>query len=460
MEDQDKNNLRESLKNESRERLIEVIIQQVKQIEGLRSEIESLKEKNEELERKQHRQAAPFRREESERKSNPKSQGREKGHKGSYRKEPESVDHTINVELSACPHCRGQLSNIRPIEQIIEELPPVRPIVYKLTTYKGECTQCGEVQSTHPLKTCDATGAAKVQLGPRAKATAIQLNYGYGLSKRSTEHIMRDIYGLSATVSGWQHAFHRVGERCEEDYEQLIEQAKHSAYIHSDETSWYMGAPKSWLWVFTNEAQTLYKVSTSRGREVIQEIIGNDYQGVLISDCLAVYDGVSEKQQKCYAHHLKEIHNSMKNHPEKGEGYLKEVEVLLKTAMHIKSTKHEVSYQRYQQACENLEAKADELLYPARSDPVEEYIANRLRKQRDHLFTFLYEEEVDATNNLAERQLRPAVIARKISCGNKTRKGADTWQRLSSLIETNRQQGHDNIDYFQQKATLSTREHR
>lgn len=460
MADQDKNTLRESLKDESPERLIEIIIQQSEQIDQLRSEIESLKQKNEELERNQHRQAAPFRRGESERKSNPKPQGRKKGHKGSYRKEPESVDETINVELSSCPHCHGQVSNIRPIEQIIEELPPVKPIVYKLTTYKGECTQCGEVQSNHPLKTSDATGAAKVQLGPRAKATAIQLNYGFGLSKRNTDQIMRDIYGLSVTVGGWQHAFHRVGEHCSSDYDKLIEQARNSDYLHSDETSWYIGAPKSWLWVFTNEAQTVYKVSTSRGREVLQEVIGNDYQGVLISDCLAVYDNVSEKQQKCYAHHLKEISNSMKNHPEEGEGYLKEVEKMLKTAMNIKSVRKEVSTERYHQACKNLEAKADELLLPSRSDPVEEHIANRLRKQRDHLFTFLYEEEVDATNNLAERRLRPAVISRKISCGNKTRKGADTWQMLSSLIETNRQLGYDNIDYFQQKASFSTGDHR
>lgn len=457
---QDKNKLRESLKEESHERLIEIIIQQGEQIEQLRSEIESLKQKNEELERKQHRQAAPFSREESERKSNPKSQGREKGHKGSYRKEPSTVDETLNVELSACPHCQGQISNVRPIEQFVEELPPIQPKVYKLTTYKGECRHCGEVQSSHPLKTSDATGAAKVQLGPRAKATAIQLNYGYGLSKRNTEQIMRDIYGLSVTVGGWQHAFHRVGAHCSPDYEDLIKQARNSDYLHSDETSWYIGAPKSWLWVFTNENQTVYRVSTSRGREVIQEMIGNDYQGVLISDCLAVYDNVSEKQQKCYAHHLKEISNSMKNHPQEGEGYLKAVENMLKTAMHIKALKKEISAERYQQACENLEAKADELLLPARGDPVEEHIANRLRKQRDHLFTFLYEEEVDATNNLAERQLRPAVIARKISCGNKTRKGANTWQTLSSLIETNRQQGNDSIEYFKQKATFSTSEQR
>jgi hypothetical protein len=63
-------------------------------------------------------------------------------------------------------------------------------------------------------------------------------------------------------------------------------------------------------------------------------------------------------------------------------------------------------------------------------------VRNRLNKQRDHLFTFLDHDGVDATNKLAERRLRPAVIARKISPGNKTRKGARTWQILTSLAAT------------------------
>jgi hypothetical protein len=75
-----------------------------------------------------------------------------------------------------------------------------------------------------------------------------------------------------------------------------------------------------------------------------------------------------------------------------------------------------------------LEANADRLLGPPRTEahagadtaPAEEKLRRRLRKQRDHLFTFLDHEAVDATNNLAERQLRPAVISRKLSCGNKT----------------------------------------
>jgi transposase len=78
--------------------------------------------------------------------------------------------------------------------------------------------------------------------------------------------------------------------------------------------------------------------------------------------------------------------------------------------------------------------KAVQLLEPPRSEPNEEAVRKRINKQRDHLFTFL--DHDDATNNLAERQLRPAVIARKISCGNKTPKGTRTWQILASLAAT------------------------
>jgi transposase len=71
--------------------------------------------------------------------------------------------------------------------------------------------------------------------------------------------------------------------------------------------------------------------------------------------------------------------------------------------------------------------------------PWEEKIGNRLEKQEDHLFTFLLKDNVEPTNNRAERSLRPAVVHRKISCGNKPRKGADSWQVLASVITTAKQ---------------------
>lgn len=447
--------LREALEDQSREQLITLIARQAKRISELTEQVDRLNEKIEELERSSHRQAAPFRRETDKKVANPKKPGRKTGHKGSWRQPPEDIDQQIEVPLAGCPKCGGPLGELRPIEQIIEEIPPITPRRYQLTTYRGQCARCGPVQSTHPLKTSEAQGAARVQLGPRAKAIALQLNYGYGVSKRKTQAVMEQVCGLSASPAGWHYASWRMGQKCQGAYQQLIEQARQADYLHSDETSWYMGSPKSWLWVFTNAHQTLYRVADSRSRAVIRQVIGTNYKGVLISDCLNIYDDVNPVQQKCYAHHLKAIKTAKQEHPENGRGFLQAIETLLKTAMLIGKLKDHLPHSAYQQACRWLEQRASHLLGPARGDPTEEKVANRLRKQRDHLFTFLYEPGVDPTNNLAERQLRPAVIARKLSCGNKTRKGADTWQTLTSLIVTNSQNGINNIDYFREKAALT-----
>jgi len=91
----------------------------------------------------------------------------------------------------------------------------------------------------------------------------------------------------------------------------------------------------------------------------------------------------------------------------------------------------------------------------ARPQPQEQRVRRRLDKQRDHLFTFLRHEAVPATHNQAERQLRPAVIARKISCGNKTKTGARAWQVLSSLAATCAQRAESFITYLTERLSLA-----
>jgi len=454
--------LRKALEDLSKEQLITLIFQQAEriselteQVDRLGEQVKKLTEQIEELESSGHRQAAPFRRDADKKVANPKRPGRKAGHKGFWRQPPPRIDEEIEVPLEGCPRCGSPVSDVRPIEQIIEEIPPITPRRYELTTYRGQCPQCGHVHSSHPLKTSQGQGAAKVQLGPRAKAIALKLTYAYGLSKRKTQAVMEQVCGLSASPSGWHYGCWRLAQKCKATYQHLIEQARQSDYLHCDETSWYMGSPNSWLWVFTNADQTLYQVADSRGRQVLQQVIGTDYKGILISDCLNIYDDVNPVQQKCYAHHLKAIRQAKIQHGEGRNGFLEQVERLLKTAIVVGQVSGQVPACNYQHACTHLEEQADKLLLPARADPIEEKIANRLRKQRDHLFTFLYIPQVPPTNNLAERQLRPAVIARKLSCGNKTRKGADTWQILTSLIVTNSQNGINNLDYFRDKAIFT-----
>ena len=82
------------------------------------------------------------------------------------------------------------------------------------------------------------------------------------------------------------------------------------------------------------------------------------------------------------------------------------------------------------------------------------FIRNRLSKQRPHLIGCLCDPSAEPTNNRAERSLRPAVIARKISCGNKTERGRIIWQILASLAATCIQRGEDLIDYITARIQL------
>src|SRR4051812_26877752 len=157
-------------------------------VRALEAENRDLRGRLDEAQRKAARQAAPFRRRESKKipDGQKKRPGRPKGHKGSYRVPPARSDEHVEVPLAACPGCGGAVEDVEPIEQFIEEIPPIRPRVTRLVTYRGRCPGCGEVHSSHPLQTSTATGAARAQLGPNARAWAIALNKQYGLTMRKT----------------------------------------------------------------------------------------------------------------------------------------------------------------------------------------------------------------------------------------------------------------------------------
>jgi transposase len=396
------------------------------QLELKTKRIAQLEAALQEAQRAAHRPAAPFRGDPQKRAMAPKRPGRKRGHPGACRPEPKQIDESLEVKLCSCPQCGGtQFQDQNAIEQLIEDIPPVRPHVTRLTTYCATCVGCGQsVRSQHPLQMSLAIGAAGVHLGPRALALAADLNKAKGLSMRKTCTVLRDCFGLQLSPGGLSQAMDRLAAKVKPQYDALARELRQAPALHSDETSWWVAGPGWWLWVFTTQLLTFYVVAQSRGRDLLNDILGKGFGGVLVSDCLAIYDGATALQQKCYAHHHKAIRQAKDLHPQQGEGFLCEVAAMLRAAVVLQGHKAELSPQTVQ------------LLEPPRSEPNEEAVRNRLHKQRDHLFTFLDHDGVEATNNLAERQLRPAVIARKISCGNKTPKGARTWQILTSLAAT------------------------
>jgi transposase len=429
-----------------------------KRLADLMAENKAMRDQLDEAQRQAARQAAPFRRRDAKKvpEDRRKRPGRPKGHPGTYRAVPTQVDEQIDVPLPCCPQCGGAVAGVEPIEQFIEEIPVVRPRVTHLVTYRGECSQCGEVQSTHPLKTSDATGAAKAQLGPRALALAATLNKQHGLTMRTTCRVLEQVAGLKLSPGGLAQAVQRIGRKAEGPYAALVVDVRAAAAVFVDETSWYVGGPGPWLWVFTTSTETVYRVESSRGRDVVTETLGAEFDGVLVSDCLSAYEDVPYRTHKCIAHHLRAIAEARERPDTPDPSYLDQWKLFFQAVIGFYRARPAMSEAEFAERRGGLEEWLDRLLAAERTQPGDVAIRNRIGKRRKSILVCLYEPAAEPTNNRAERDLRPAVIARKVSCGNKTDAGKRSFEVLRSVASSCLKRGHDVVAYIAGLMPLGT----
>jgi hypothetical protein len=426
-------------------------------IATLEAERRQFDERMAELERAAARQAAPFRRPE-QRKIPPAQQkrpGRKPGHPGFSRAVPLTIDEEIEVTLPNCPRCGGKLRGCEPLVQVIEEIPPLRPHVVRLTTWQGQCRHCGPVHSTHSLQTSRAGGAAGVQLGPRAQGLAVLLNKHLGLTMRKTCAVLHRLAGLRVTAGGVAQLLARVARRVVPSYQELLEQLRGSPAVFADETSWWVNGPKWWLWVFTNPNTTVYRVEQRRNAEVVNNTLG-DYAGMLVSDCLNSYDSLDCRKHKCVAHHLRAIRQARDRPDTPDPSYLDHWQSLFKTVCVWHRLRATLPVEMFDIGKQGLASTCARLLAQEVTQPGDVAVRNRLLKQQPHLLGCLQEPAAEPTNNRAERALRPAVIARKLSCGNKTLAGKQTWEILASLTQTCAQRGQDFITWLTPKLQLAS----
>ena len=351
----------------------------------------------------------------------------------------------------------AQEASAQPLDQYVEEAVAQKHVTH-LRTHQGWCPKCEcVVASTPPRQVSWAGGAASTHLGPRALALACALKHQMGLSFAKTSEALRAMCGITISPGGLAQLFQRTATKLQPDYEALHEQLLKSPSVHTDETSWWVGGPKASLCVFCNPQATYYRVVESKNRDTFHEVIAPDWPGVLVSDCLSVYDDATPHQQKCYAHHLKAIERAIKEGADSQPGsFLHRSAHLLRHAMKLSEDWEKRAPPQREEQVRILKLAAQALLEsPIVDKPLEEAVRVRLEKQKDHLFVFLEHEGVEATNNLAERQLRPAVIARKISCGQRTWEGAKAWQVHASLAASARQTATSFIDLVASRCSFA-----
>jgi len=309
------------------------------------------------------------------------------------------------------------------------------------------------VEAIHPEQISAAHGAAGVVLGPRVKALAADLHHRLGLSYGKIVELLREVFALPLTRGGLVQADARLAAQAGYLYEELRTLLRASSVAHVDETGWRIGVLSAWLWVFTNQEFTLYTIETSRGHEVILRILGREFAGVLVADCFAAYDAAALEdwlQQKCVAHLLRELRELGEQKRGAAAQFAVGLMSLLRDALALKAGATDLRSPEYEAAASRLEERLDELIAErrGRTDPDQARVARRLRAHRPDILRFLYWEEVEATNNRAERGLRPAVPLRKTGGCNRTPGGAEAHAILMSVLATCRQRAIPILDFL------------
>ena len=429
----------EQLEEFSREELIQVIIELRRANERLQAEIEQLKRRG---------GAAPFSK--GKRKSDPKAPGRKPGQGYfRFRTAPEEAAATeaivVPVTEPCCPDCGGKLGKVCREMVSITDIPvQPQPEIEHYAVEVRQCRRCGgKVRGRHPGITAGQHGATAHRLGPRVKALAHILHYVHGVPVRRTPAILAELTGVRLTQSAiTQDAMKQTGGAVGARYDALRASVREQSVVHTDDTGWRVGGETAFLMAFVNPTLSVYQVRSRHRNEEVRELIPASFGGVLVCDRGRSYDAVELEgvaQQKCVAHLIRNAAKIVEEKTGRACHFGRQLIDMLRQSLSLSARRTAMKPKDY---CRQALALDDDLARLLRDrilrDPDNQRLLNGVGAQHDRgrLLRFLAEDNVEPTNNRAERDLRPAVIARKLSHCSKNDRGARAFEAFTSVLHT------------------------
>ena len=448
----------ENLPSLSRDELLALVAVLQRQVAELTAANEALRADIARLTRDGKRQAAPFSK--GTRVAQPKRPGRKPG-SGTfhYREAPLSEQITappvdVPVLLAACPACGGPLTEERVDFAYTTDIPErPRPHVTQYRVAVCRCQLCGkQVRGQHPDVAPDQYGAPAHRVGDRAMAAAHALHYGIGIPVRKVPRVLATLQGITLTQGAMtQDALRRATDEVGEAYARLRAAMPESPVVHTDDTSWRVGGEAAYLMAFDTDEATVYQIRAQHRHEEVQEVIPPDSEGVRVTDRGRSYDAHAfddVKQQKCVAHILRSISDVVAIKKGRARDFGERLKALVQDAVQLWHAFHAGEVTDFTGEAHLLwDAVTHHLRPRILTDPDNQRRLNGIGRHHDrgNLLRFLEDPRIEPTNHRAERVLRPAVIARKVSQCSKNTPGAQAFAAFKSVVQTLAKHGTDSL---------------
>jgi transposase len=367
-----------------------------------------------------------------------KPKGAQVGHKGAGRKIiPESEADRVVAGVAQvgnqCPDCGGPLEEKGVQERLVIESQPLKAqrVLYRLP--KKYCPHCQKVFQAHAPEVLP-----KSLYGDQLITMAAVMHYLHGIPMgRVCEQTE---IGPGSLVE----IFHRLAGLLEKVPAQLIEQYRQAPVKHADETTWRTEGQNGYAWLFATEKLSIFQFRKSRSAAVARAVFGEKpLPGVLVVDRYVGYNKAPCAIQYCYAHLLREVEDLEKEFPDSREvqGFVSTFIPLLTLAIGLRNQPLSPA-QFHRKATEVKSQIVAAIEGPAQHLGIRR-IQDIFRENDSRLYHWADDRRVPAENNLAERDLRPTVIARKVSFGSQSDAGAHTRGVLMTVLCSLKKRGID-----------------
>ena len=364
---------------------------------------------------------------------------------------PEELDEIREYELGRCPECGGGVRPRRRRKQVVQQVELIRrPVeVIEHRAQGGWCRRCQRIVYA-PLPASVEQGGV---LGPELTALVGYLKGVCHASFSTIRKYFRDVLKIRISRGQLAKVVRKVSEAVAPAYEALRAALPFEPRLNVDETGHKDNGKGLWTWCFRADLYTLFKIDPSRGSEVLIDVLGEEFNGVLGCDYFSAYRKYMKdfriEVQFCLAHFIREVKFILTLPGKREQAYAERLLNALRamfTIIHHREGMTEPSFERA------MSRAREDIIHAAtwvpRRCPQARNLAKRLTAHGDAYFRFITTPGVQPTNNLAEQAIRFCVIDRKITQGTRGEPGRRWCERIWTIIATCTQQGRSVFQYL------------
>ena len=326
----------------------------------------------------------------------------------------------------------------------VEELPVLRTVVIEVLRYQAACANCGQRTAAEP----PAWFAPHATFGPRVDALLAYLHETHHVSYERLVELCRDVLGLRLSEGAIANALGRVATRAGPTVARIREQVRASPVINSDETGARVDGDNRYHWVFQTPTASYHLVAQTKGAAVIAEFLGDHRPEVWGSDCAPAQLGSpAAEHQICLSHQIRDLTYADEADGEVGARWARNLRHVFGRAIRLHRERAGLAPATFVRRWTLIVNAAQRLVFRTwAGDGEAGKLQRRYVKRWPDLFVFLEREGVEPTNNGSERDLRPAVMHRKMTGGYRSEAGAERGGIFATVLATARKTGQNRFE--------------